>query len=144
MQCPRCGMQQPDGLAAAFCPSCGAPMNPAPGNLTEKQALAAQIGQVEMQLAKAEQDIRFYAEREKRGQGSATGGLVAVILGVLAFFFLNAVWGVVGIGVGALGALSIVDGLIRRGLSRRKREKIEEALIPLRGQLAQMRAQMMM
>ncbi|MFA6134441.1 MAG: hypothetical protein WC869_10555 [Phycisphaerae bacterium] len=110
----------------------------------DKAQLAAQIGQFEAQLAQAEMDLQSWREDARKQGGCLTWATVGLVAGVVGFFFLAGLWSMGGAVLAVASLLALVLTSIDRGKATRAAAKTEAAIVSMRGQLGQMRAQMMM
>lgn len=114
--------------------------------MTDKQQLAAEIGQLEGQLAQREMELARLRDKARRAQSQYVGGVVGIIVGgALAFLIggsLNLL-GWIGALIAAAGLLATITGTINRIVAGRRVKVQEEALVAQRSRLAELRAQLL-
>jgi ribosomal protein L40E len=123
--CARCGAQIPTG--AAFCPKCGAPAQGAPAG-QQAGASAPPYDYSRRRHEKQEkQEKQEKGEKNEKGRGgdltgAVTGGMILIWLGLIFFLSQNNYitsgnwWAYLLMGI---GAILIIQGVIRFGMSRR-------------------------
>lgn len=107
----------------------------------DKLEIAAEVGRLEAELAKVEAELREHERKFTSAKGNRTAGAAAVLVGILAFVFLNLLWPLWA-SLGLIGLPTLVTAISKQRGAKTAMREAEDRISEVRGRLAELRAQL--